>query len=145
MAEAPEPFLRRTVADEGETADLAAGLAALLRAGDLILLDGTLGAGKTALARQVIRSIAGDRDLIVASPTFTFSQVYDDLPLTVAVEQGGMTAHPMQDPTAMLRCLDVEGLADELDVTLFPGEDGASFLNRILPADNLVFWPADRF
>lgn len=83
MAEASEPFLRRTVADEGETADLAAGLAALLRAGDLILLDGTLGAGKTALARQVIRSIAGDRDLIVASPTFTFSQVYDDLPLTV--------------------------------------------------------------
>ena len=51
----------------------------------------------------------------------------------------------MEDPTAMLRCLDVQALARRLDVSLLPDESGEGFLSRILPDDSFVFWPADRF
>ena len=83
MDQAPDTFLSISVVDEAATARIAARLASILRRGDVILLEGTLGAGKTALARQLVRALAGDDDLVVASPTFTFSQVYDELPLLV--------------------------------------------------------------
>jgi tRNA threonylcarbamoyl adenosine modification protein YjeE len=51
-------------------------LAALLRPGDVLALEGDLGAGKTELARAVIRARAG-ADIPVPSPTFTLVQVYD--------------------------------------------------------------------
>ena len=40
-------------------------------------LEGDLGAGKTALARAVIRALAGDTALEVPSPTFAIVQPYD--------------------------------------------------------------------
>lgn len=69
----------RTLLIEGETAlaSLAAALAPLLEKGDVIALSGGLGAGKTALARALIRVCAGDADLEVPSPTFTLVQVYE--------------------------------------------------------------------
>lgn len=57
---------------------LAAHLLPLLRAGDVICLEGDLGAGKTALARCLIRAAAGAA-VEVPSPTFTLVQAYDDL------------------------------------------------------------------
>jgi tRNA threonylcarbamoyladenosine biosynthesis protein TsaE len=48
-----------------------------VRTGDVIALHGDLGAGKTELARAVIRAAAGDSALIVPSPTFTRVEVYD--------------------------------------------------------------------
>jgi len=45
--------------------------------GDLIVLNGDLGAGKTALARAVIRTLAGDPSMDVPSPTFALVQPYD--------------------------------------------------------------------
>jgi tRNA threonylcarbamoyladenosine biosynthesis protein TsaE len=56
---------------------LAARLAALLRPGDAVLLDGPLGAGKSEFARAVLRAAAGDPALEVPSPTFTLVQSYD--------------------------------------------------------------------
>ena len=56
---------------------LAARLAGLLRAGDAVLLDGPLGAGKSEFARAVLRAAAGDPALEVPSPTFTLVQSYD--------------------------------------------------------------------
>lgn len=56
---------------------LAARLAQLLRAGDAVLLEGPLGAGKSELARAVLRAAAGDPGLEVPSPTFTLVQSYD--------------------------------------------------------------------
>ncbi|MBW2274535.1 MAG: GNAT family N-acetyltransferase [Deltaproteobacteria bacterium] len=70
---------------------------------------------------------------------------FDDLQLTVAMEQRGIASHPVDNPSTMLRCLDMPALARRLDVSLFPGESAEEFLARILPRDSLVFWPADRF
>lgn len=72
--------LRKTVTlalpDEAATAALAGRLAEAVRPGDVIALEGDLGAGKTALARGFIRRLAGTEEE-VPSPTFTLVQVYD--------------------------------------------------------------------
>jgi GNAT superfamily N-acetyltransferase len=70
---------------------------------------------------------------------------FDDLPLTVALEHRGLSTHPVADPSSMLRCLNMNALAERLDIALFPDETPERFLQRILPRDSLVFWPADRF
>ena len=63
--------------DLAATEALAARLASLLRPGDAVLLEGPLGAGKSALARAVLRAATGDACLEVPSPTFTLVQSYD--------------------------------------------------------------------
>lgn len=59
------------------TEALAARAAALARAGDAILLDGPLGAGKSAFARAFLRAASGDATLDVPSPSYTLVQSYD--------------------------------------------------------------------
>ncbi|MEZ5923381.1 MAG: tRNA (adenosine(37)-N6)-threonylcarbamoyltransferase complex ATPase subunit type 1 TsaE [Hyphomicrobiaceae bacterium] len=56
---------------------LAAYLALFLRTGDLIALDGPLGAGKTTFARALISSLSGGTITEVPSPTYTLLQSYD--------------------------------------------------------------------
>lgn len=63
--------------DEAATASLAADVASLVGAGDLVTLSGELGAGKTTFARALIRALTADPDLEVPSPTFTLIQVYE--------------------------------------------------------------------
>jgi N-acetylmuramate 1-kinase len=65
------------LADENATDRLANDLSTALAAGDLVTLSGDLGAGKTTLARAVIRALAGDDRIEVPSPTFTFLQLYE--------------------------------------------------------------------
>jgi len=65
------------LADDEATAALGARLAATLMPGDLVLLEGGLGAGKTALARAMIRALAKDPGLDVPSPSFALVQPYD--------------------------------------------------------------------
>jgi tRNA threonylcarbamoyladenosine biosynthesis protein TsaE len=62
--------------DLNATQALAAQVAALVQAGDAILLEGELGAGKTAFARAFLRAAARDPALEVPSPTFTLVQDY---------------------------------------------------------------------
>jgi tRNA threonylcarbamoyladenosine biosynthesis protein TsaE len=59
------------------TEALAAAIAALARVGDVILLEGALGAGKTVFARAFLRAATGDPALEVPSPTFTLVQGYE--------------------------------------------------------------------
>ena len=77
--------LRVTLADEASTARLGETLALALRRGDVVHLRGDLGAGKTALARSLLRSAAGDPLLEVPSPTFTLVQTYENLPFGTAL------------------------------------------------------------
>lgn len=63
--------------DLAATERLAARLARLARPGDAILLEGPLGAGKTALARAFLRAASGDPALEVPSPSFTLVQEYE--------------------------------------------------------------------
>lgn len=58
------------------TATIARRLGTLLSAGDVVLLEGPIGAGKTHFARALIQSrLAAAED--VPSPTFTLVQVYE--------------------------------------------------------------------
>jgi len=71
------PLLSLSLADEGATARLGAALAHRVRPGDVIALKGGLGAGKTALARALLRAASGAPELAVPSPTFTLVELYD--------------------------------------------------------------------
>jgi tRNA threonylcarbamoyl adenosine modification protein YjeE len=67
-----------TLQVDGERAmsRLGGDLAMALKTGDVLALSGDLGAGKSTLARAIIRALAGDPDLEVPSPTFTLVQEY---------------------------------------------------------------------
>lgn len=68
--------MRIALPDEAATTRLGDDLAMALAPGDVVLLQGDLGAGKTALARAIIRATAADPELEVPSPTFTLVQSY---------------------------------------------------------------------
>jgi len=63
------------LASEEDTARLGAWLALHLQPGDCVLLDGPIGAGKSHLARALIRARLGRME-DVPSPTFTLVQTY---------------------------------------------------------------------
>src|SRR5688572_32430820 len=64
-----------TTRSEEETEEVARGLAPTLRAGDVLLLSGNLGAGKTAFVRGLARGLGVDGGE-VSSPTFTLVHEY---------------------------------------------------------------------
>ena len=63
--------------DDSATAELGRRLARALRPGDIVRLEGDLGAGKTALARAIIRARSADETMDVPSPTFALVQPYE--------------------------------------------------------------------
>jgi N-acetylmuramate 1-kinase len=65
------------LSDEAATSLLGNDLSRALVVGDCIALSGDIGTGKTTLCRALIRSLAGDAELDVPSPTFTLVQAYD--------------------------------------------------------------------
>jgi tRNA threonylcarbamoyladenosine biosynthesis protein TsaE len=64
-----------TSQSEGETRDIAAGVAAALHPGAVVLLSGDLGAGKTAFVRGLAEGLGIDAGE-VTSPTFTLVHEY---------------------------------------------------------------------
>lgn len=68
--------LTLTLPDEIDTIALANHIAPLLNPGDTLLLDGPIGAGKSAFARALIRARLGRME-DVPSPTFTLVQTYE--------------------------------------------------------------------
>lgn len=57
------------------TQQFATGIAKKMRKGDVVLLKGDLGAGKTTLAQYIIRALS-THAVEVTSPTFTLLQTY---------------------------------------------------------------------
>lgn len=60
-----------------ETAALAARIATIVRAGDVLALDGPMGAGKTTFVRALARAMGVDT-AGVSSPTFVMVNEYDN-------------------------------------------------------------------
>src|SRR5690606_8300709 len=67
------PF--RTLISPEAMAQLGARIAEVLQPGEAVCLWGPLGAGKSTLARGLVRALAGE-DEEVPSPTFTLVQLY---------------------------------------------------------------------
>ncbi|MBX3390830.1 MAG: tRNA (adenosine(37)-N6)-threonylcarbamoyltransferase complex ATPase subunit type 1 TsaE [Phycisphaeraceae bacterium] len=65
----------RTSTSADYTASIGAGVAALLRGGDIVLLEGDLGAGKTAFVRGFAQAL-GVGPGLVSSPTFVVINEY---------------------------------------------------------------------
>jgi tRNA threonylcarbamoyladenosine biosynthesis protein TsaE len=72
---APTSITFRSESPE-ETARFGARLARVLRAGDVVLLEGELGAGKTTLVRAVCSAL-GVPERAVSSPTFVTVNEYE--------------------------------------------------------------------
>jgi tRNA threonylcarbamoyladenosine biosynthesis protein TsaE len=67
--------LQTVTSSPEETEALAAGLARLLRPGDVVTVAGDLGAGKTTFVRGAARALGVTGP--VSSPTFTIGHLYD--------------------------------------------------------------------
>ena len=72
-----------------------AAIAQRLRAGDVIALEGGLGAGKTTLARAIIAALGYEQE--VPSPTFTIIETYDAPPLRLPVVHADF--YRLEDPS----------------------------------------------
>jgi tRNA threonylcarbamoyladenosine biosynthesis protein TsaE len=77
MSDSETPALMLILGSEAETSAFGGWLGGKLVAGDTVLLTGPIGAGKTHLARALIRHRLGDANAEVPSPTFTLVQTYD--------------------------------------------------------------------
>ncbi len=66
-----------TLTDEDQTRVLARRLAQLLAPGDLLILEGPLGAGKTLLAGALVHALGVPEDEPVVSPTFALVHEYE--------------------------------------------------------------------
>lgn len=60
-----------------ETLALGERIGSLLGGGEIILLNGELGAGKTLLTRGIVQGMAPDSQTRVVSPSFTLVNIYN--------------------------------------------------------------------
>lgn len=88
---------RERLPDLTAMAAYGARIAAALQAGDVIALEGGLGAGKTTLARAILAALghAGE----VPSPTFTIIETYDAPPLRLPVVHADF--YRLDDPSEL--------------------------------------------
>lgn len=141
-------------ADAQMTACLARVMAALLKPGDTVALQGPVGAGKTHFARAFIRARQGEAAEDVPSPTFTLVQTYDD-PMGSEIWHADLyrLTHPdelvelgldeaMRDAVVLIEWPDHGGpLPDPLTVGLEPLPDLPD-LRRITLAGSGAHWGA---
>ena len=98
------------LADAAATEALGQRLAPLLASGDTLLLSGGLGAGKSHLARALIRQRLG-AEIAVPSPTFTLVQTY---PLPGGAEIWHADLYRLGDPGEVWEL----GLVDAMETAI---------------------------
>jgi len=115
-----------TTASVDQTRDLAAALAVLARPGDVIVLAGDLGAGKTAFVQGFGRGLGVVER--ITSPTFTLVHVYE----------GRLPVHHLDvyRLEQMSEALDL-GLAEMLDEGGVVLVEWGDAITRLLPHDHL--------
>ena len=94
--------------DERATLDAGRKLGTLLRQGDKLALSGTLGAGKTTLARGILEGLGYGEE--VPSPTFAIVQQYE--PPETRIPVAHVDLYRIEDPDEIFEL----GLDDILDV-----------------------------
>jgi tRNA threonylcarbamoyladenosine biosynthesis protein TsaE len=70
-------MLELSLPSEQATLDVARSLAVLLEGGDVVGLEGGLGAGKTTFARGAVHGLGVPSDTAVTSPTFALLHEYE--------------------------------------------------------------------
>src|SRR5262249_42508814 len=121
-----------TLARVEDTVALGSRLGEQLRAGDVVVLSGPLGAGKTVLARGI--AAAMDVGGPVTSPTFVLARVHParrpGCPSMIHVDVYRLLDHPGADLLAELDSLDLDTELDDAVVVVEWGEGLAERLSE---------------
>ena len=108
------------LSSEQETIAFATRFAESLNAGDVVLLRGDLGAGKSVFARAIIRTLSNDETLEVPSPTFTLVQTYE----TPEAEIWHFDLYRLEDPEEIFEIGWEEALSGGLSLVEWPDRLG---------------------
>ncbi len=115
-----------------DTIALGARLGEQLHAGDVVVLSGPLGAGKTVLAKGIAQAM--DVEGPVISPTFVLARVHrarrPDAPAMIHVDLYRLLDHETVDLLAELDSLDLDTDLDEAVVVVEWGEGLAERLSE---------------
>jgi tRNA threonylcarbamoyladenosine biosynthesis protein TsaE len=121
-----------TLARVEDTIALGSRLGGQLRAGDVVVLTGPLGAGKTALAKGI--AAAMDVDGPITSPTFVLARVHParrtGAPAMIHVDVYRLLDHSGTDLLAELDSLDLDTELDDAVVVVEWGEGLAERLSE---------------
>ena len=115
-------------ASEEETVRLGEKLAARLPPGAVVLLIGNLGAGKTTLAKGIVKGLGAAEPDEVSSPTFTLVHEYGDPPKVYHVDLYRL------DEAREVASLGIDEILDGKAVVLI--EWGERFV-KLLPASRI--------
>lgn len=115
-----------------DTIALGSRLGSQLRAGDVVVLSGPLGAGKTVLAKGI--AAAMDVDGLVTSPTFVLARVHPPrragAPAMIHVDMYRLLDHGGADLLGELDSLDLDTELDDAVVVVEWGEGLAERLSE---------------
>ena len=113
-----------------DTVALGARLGEQVRAGDVVVVSGPLGAGKTVLAKGIAQAM--DVDGPVISPTFVLARVHrarqSDAPAMIHVDLYRLLDEPSVDLLAELDSLDLD---TDLDAAVVVVEWGEGLAERL--------------
>lgn len=110
------PALTLTLQDPAATAQLGLLLCRHLQAGDVLALEGTLGAGKSVLARAIISTACPLEDDI-PSPTFTLVQTYEPEAMPVIMH---FDLYRLDDPQDALELGIEDAFIDAVSIIEWP-------------------------
>ncbi len=116
------------LADVDATLNIGRELGALLRPGDKLALSGTLGAGKTTLARGILEGLGYEQE--VPSPTFAIVQQYE--PPETRIPVAHVDLYRIEDPEEIPELGLEDSLVDGAMIVEWPDRLPDEFWNDAL-------------